>query len=313
MVCSGTCAAGALRHEALIHGSDAELLDVAVPFLDGGAAAGEATLLALPRREEALVLRALADPDAVTLMNAVRLATPLAALRERHALTARLSAGGTRRVRMLGTSPREPWPAWARYEAAVNQVLGPLPLWALCPYDARTVAEHVIADVERTHPVRATADLRGAPVAAFEEPLGRLEQDARRLDPLQRATPDAELENPSPPTAGRVVGVLADATGLGFAERDAIRLAAAAIVANAADHGRPPVVVRVWAGPEGVVVTVSDAGPGPADLLAGVLPSASSPDDEGTLFQVREAVGEVALFRDAGGRFTVRLVQRSPG
>src|SRR5918994_1662425 len=41
---------------------------------------------------------------------------------------------------------------------------------------------------------------------------------------------------------------------------------------NALIHGRPPTLLRLWAQPDRVTVTVTDTGPGPTDPLVGLLP-----------------------------------------
>ena len=43
-------------------------------------------------------------------------------------------------------------------------------------------------------------------------------------------------------------------------------------VNNALIPGRPPTVLRLWAQPGRVTVTVTDTGPGPTDPLVGLLP-----------------------------------------
>jgi len=48
-------------------------------------------------------------------------------------------------------------------------------------------------------------------------------------------------------------------------------------VINALRHGRPPTVLRLWARPGRVTVTVTDAGPGPADSLTGLPASDGEP------------------------------------
>ena len=47
------------------------------------------------------------------------------------------------------------------------------------------------------------------------------------------------------------------------------------LASNALAHGRPPVALRVWVGPNVVDIDVSDRGDGPDDRLAGLrLPTA---------------------------------------
>jgi anti-sigma regulatory factor (Ser/Thr protein kinase) len=43
-------------------------------------------------------------------------------------------------------------------------------------------------------------------------------------------------------------------------------------VTNALIHGRSPTLLRLWAQPDRVTVTVTDTGPGPTDPLVGLLP-----------------------------------------
>ena len=45
-------------------------------------------------------------------------------------------------------------------------------------------------------------------------------------------------------------------------------------VNNAVLYGDPPVTVRIWAGPDRIVVHVHDHGSGPANPLAGLIPPA---------------------------------------
>ena len=55
-------------------------------------------------------------------------------------------------------------------------------------------------------------------------------------------------------------------------ELDNLVFATHEAVTNALLHGRPPTVLRLWAQPDRVTVTVTDTGPGPADPLVGLLP-----------------------------------------
>jgi len=301
---------GGYRHEALTYGSEDELLATAVPFLRDGVAAGEPVLLRLEAPLRDAILDALGDDaGGVTVVPHAVPLTPLATLRTMHERLERLTAAAGARARLLGDVPHEPWPAWARYEAASNVLFDPLPVWAVCPYDVRETPAAVLADVERTHPALATTDLGGLRSPHFQDPLTFLEDHARRPERLPAAPPDTELVDPSPRWAGEIVAILAEDTLLEAPERDGLRLGTAAVVANAHEHGRPPVLVRVWTEPEQVTVTVADAGLGTDDLLRGVLPDGPSAEDCHSLFQVREAVDDVWLFWGPDG-FTVRLAQR---
>jgi len=308
---SGTRVGGGYRHEALIYSSEDELLEVAVPFLRAGVSAGEPTLLRLDAPRQAVVLDALGDTSGVTICPHADRLTPLSVLRTTYELITQLTSnGGAATARMLGEVPQQPWPAWARYEAAINAAFGSLPAWGICPYDARTTPAAVLADVELTHPILSTpGDLTGVENPLFQDPQAFLDEHAGLPDLLQSTRPDAELTDPAPGWAGEIVSILAADTRLEAEERDSLRLATTATVKNARDHGRPPIRVRIWTAADCVIVTVADAGLGADDLLSGVLQDGPSVETSRSLYHVREAVSDVSMFWGPDG-FTVRLVQR---
>ena len=55
-------------------------------------------------------------------------------------------------------------------------------------------------------------------------------------------------------------------------------LATSEAVANAIVHGQPPIVLRIWAQPDRMTVTVTDTGAGPTDPFVGLLPAGPRPD-----------------------------------
>ena len=303
---------GGFVHAALTYGSDDELLAVAVPFLREGAAAGEPTLLGIGDRRQRLVLDELGELTGITLLNNDHYRDPFSALRSNQALLARSARRGAARIRMLADVPCDPWRDWFRYEAAINELFSAFPVWGLCAYDARTTPDDVLADVERTHPYRAIAGGSNTRNQRYEHPAALLNDRARaEADPLEALTPDLELVDPTAEEAGRAVSVLAEATMLDRDSADALRLSVGQVVANAIDHGRPPVRLRAWAAPDRVVVTVRDAGAGPADAYVGLLPRDPDADLDNAngLYVVHVALSEVSLFSGTDG-FTVRLVQR---
>jgi anti-sigma regulatory factor (Ser/Thr protein kinase) len=78
-------------------------------------------------------------------------------------------------------------------------------------------------------------------------------------------------------------------------------------VTNALLHGRAPVTVRLWATPDRIVITVHDQGRGPADPLAGLVPTPSSRTHPGLgLWLIHQLDMDVAL-KHADDGFTVRL------
>src|SRR3954449_9553641 len=97
-------------------------------------------------------------------------------------------------------------------------------------------------------------------------------------DPIERTPPAIELVDPSPATARATVKWF---SGQRLSDQDIDRLIFAVheAVINALRHGRqrPPTVLRLWARPGRVTVTVTDAGPGPADSLTGLPASDGEP------------------------------------
>jgi len=78
-------------------------------------------------------------------------------------------------------------------------------------------------------------------------------------------------------------------------------------VSNALVHGRGPVTVRFWATPDRIVITVHDQGRGPADPLAGLVPTPSGSAQPGLgLWLIHQLDIDVAL-KHADDGFTVRL------
>ena len=74
---------------------------------------------------------------------------------------------------------------------------------------------------------------------------------------------------------------------------------------------RPPAGGHPWwcgagVGPDRIVITVADQGPGPADALVGLAPVAPDARDGRGLWIVQQLCPDVALVR-AEGTFTVRL------
>ncbi|MGW5719964.1 anti-sigma factor RsbA family regulatory protein [Amycolatopsis sp. NPDC003865] len=301
-------------HAAVHYRSDAELLAVAVPFLEGGLAAGEPTMVSLEPGRAELVRRALpASADVRYLTTGELYVRPAAAIRSYRTMMAALVDGGATGIRIFGEIPRTAidtaWDSWARYEAAVNHAYDEFPLRSMCAYDTRTTPRHILDDVARTHPFVATPGGR-RDNSGYVDPPAFL-AGARPVAPLeiQHAAPLAVLTDPHPAAARRAVLEFGE-TGLPAAELDDLVLAVSEIVDNALRHGRPPVEMRIWAGPGHLVVTVHDTGQGPDDPFAGLLPAARRIGGRG-LWIAHQICSEVALYRDETG-FTARLTAGHP-
>ena len=304
------------RHEAALYRSDEELLAVAVPFLEGGAEAGDAVLLGLDRREQRLVLDAVGDTSGITPMvwNEVY-SSPFAALELNRRAMGDLLDNGASRVRVLGQVPRTavhgPWSGWARYEAAINRLFAPLDVWSVCPYDARTTPDDVLADVERTHTHLAAPHGGHQESPAYTDPATFIAQRARdEADPLESTQPQLAARNPTPAQARRMTTALAAGTTLDQATVDRFTLAVSEVVTNATLHGDEPVDIRGWAAPDRVVVTVEDHGPGPDDPFVGLLPRRDGPGGLG-MWIAYQACTRMALLPGPDS-FTVRLTAGTP-
>ena len=304
------------RHEAAIYRSDDELLDVAVPFLRGGADAGVPTFVGLEPREQELVLREVGDTAGIVPLTGDHYADPFRALETTHRLLTEHLSGGAPAVRVLGQVPRHgtetEWDRWLRYEAAINHVYRALDVWSICPYDARATAPAVLADVERTHTHLTSATGHGGPNDRFTEPAAFLaDRAARDVDPLEAHEAHVSCHNPSPGEARRAITTLAAATTLDVQTVERFVLAVSELVTNATLHGRSPVELAAWADTDRIVATVRDHGPGPGDPFAGYLPRRGDPVGGLGLWMVNQACSRVAM-RPGPDGFTVQVTAGTP-
>lgn len=305
---------GRFVHQALIYDSDEAFLATAMPFLRGGVAAGETTLLSVHEELERLVLDTVGPLPGLTLLDVENYREPLSTLRSGYDRYAALTRRSSARVRVLAAVPRHPWSGWLRYETAINHLFAPFPLWGVCAYDARLTPDAVLDDVVRSHPSLALADDGAGRVSPrYEDPAGFLNRQAcASADALERSPPALNLVDPSVTRARTAVAALAESVLPGGDDLDRLRLSVGEVVDNARRHGRRPVDVSAWTGIDRVVVTVRDAGTGPADPFVGLL--ASDPDSDGddanALHLIHHAVSDVWLCTDGGG-FMVRLIQRA--
>ena len=304
------------RHEAVFHATDGDLLDVLAPFVRGGSDAGEPTLVALGERRAALVRSALPAGTAVEFLPADTLdASPATVIRVFREIFARHVAAGARQIRLAGELPPlafgATWHSWARYEAAVNHAYDEFPLWSLCAYDLRSTPDPVLRDVLRTHPGIAGPSGAHVPNERYTDPATFLsEQRVMAPDPVQESRPCAVLTDPSPGEARRAVRD-ADPGAVPADQVDDLVVAVSEAVTNAMRHGRAPVRVTVWAGGDRIVVAVTDAGPGPQDPYAGLLPSSRDATSGRGLWITHQAVSHVASQRSRDG-FTIRLTAGNP-
>lgn len=303
-------------HETAFYGSDGEFLDVVIPFLEGGLAAGEPTVVALAEKNTALVRDAIGAPRGITyLAGADHYARPAVTIKAYREMLTGLVAAGARHIRAVGEVPHPGlgvgWDSWARYEAVINHAYDDFPLWGLCPYDTRITPEDVLAEVARTHPHIATADSHCKNIE-FDDPARFLrERPAPAPDPLEASVPSATLTDPTPAHARQVAATIAAAAGLDRDATEGLVLATSEVVTNARMHGRAPVSLCAWVGTGRAVVAVTDEGPGPRNVFAGLVPEVETTAGGLGLWIAHQLCSDVAL-RWADDGFTVRLSAGTP-
>ena len=85
-----------------------------------------------------------------------------------------------------------------------------------------------------------------------------------------------------------------------------LTLAVSEVVTNARRYGVAPVRMRMWLGPDRVIVSVTDLGVGPGEPLAGLVPLSAGDAGGLGLWIAGQLCSHLAFARDAEG-FTVRL------
>jgi anti-sigma regulatory factor (Ser/Thr protein kinase) len=303
-------------HEAAFYDSDRGLLEVVIPFLEEAIGAGEPAVAALDEPGSRLVRTALSEQSGVLFLEDTaqhaRPANTIAAYRE---FFSEYVALGARRIRVVGSVPQPathaPWGWWARYEAAINRLYEDFPVWGICPYDTRITPRRVLDEVAQTHPFLARAG-RHVPNPRFERPETFLARARRSSpDPLEQTPPTVELVDPSPAVARQAAYDTARLADVERVDVDDLVLVVNEAVTNGLCHGTSPIRARLWAGPNRIVVTVSDQGQGPTNPFVGLVPSSSSTSAGLGLWLLHQLCDHVTFETDAHG-FTLRLVLGDP-
>jgi anti-sigma regulatory factor (Ser/Thr protein kinase) len=301
-------------HDAALYGSLEELLEIVVPFLHAGLETGEPAVVALRECNLERVRAALGDTHDITFLEAPGVyRSPAGAIKAYQQLLQDRISSGAERMRLVGEVPHpgtgQPWDWWARYEAAVNTLFAPFPLSAICPYDVRITPEDVLADVERTHPQLLTS-LGSGRVAGgrFQNPVDFLaHRPGPRADPLESTPATMEEVDPTPADARRAVREAGRAGRLDGGLVEDLVFAVSEAVTNSLCHGQAPIWLRLWTGPDRMVATVTDHGPGPDDPFVGLLPTENTSTAGMGLWATHLLCSNVTLDRHPDG-FTIRLV-----
>lgn len=315
---SGAGRSTAYRHDALLHDSPAQLVEVAVPFLLDGLAAGDAAVIATSAGTADLLREALDGEPRVHVLergDVYRARTPTAITTFR-ALAEQRAGDGGRRVRVVGEVDFGPterdWLEWQRYESVVNDALAGWPLWGLCVFDTQRLPEPLLDCALRTHPMLVTPDVR-APNPAFTHTAEYLRSLPVPVEPLEDTAPRL--------TTGDVADFVGLRRAVGAelatvdAPRDAVEdylLAVDEMISNAVRHGGPPVGLRLWIGTDRIVCTITDGGSGWDDPFAGYGPAHGEDLSRGGmgLWLARQLCDHVDITHGSDGarvRLTIRI------
>ncbi|MBB3677150.1 anti-sigma factor RsbA family regulatory protein [Modestobacter versicolor] len=281
-------AAGSGTHRALIGSSDEDLVDGTVAFVCAGLDAGEPVVVAVTEPTGELLQKALADRPQVVWADwadvygngPAAAITAVRRLGERH----RTPASPVVHVVLepFAGPDQDTWREWQRYDAVLDhqldeaEQLGVEPLVVLCVCDTRRVPALLVDAVRATHPllqvdghaqpnpghVDAAEYLTTLPVPA--EPL-------EATEPLMRADAVRDLRGLRRDLASQAGGASLP-PGSEPALEDFL-LAVDEMTTNALRHGRPPVDLRLWAGQDRLVCTVTDRGAGLQDPFIGYGPA----------------------------------------
>jgi anti-sigma regulatory factor (Ser/Thr protein kinase) len=302
------------RHELFLYRSSEDLLEFVVPFARDGVAAEEPTLLLL-RADAARAVMHHVGPSAYLTVEP--------ALVEPGRPAQHVSTAGSILPSYARVVHQEPviapsqWPEWRRLEAVLNLALRHHDTWSVCAYDSHTLTLDMVRDLHATHPLIGQ-DGEHRRNDRYRHPVNFLVAHSDDPpDPIERTPPAVELVDTSPASARATVKWFSHQQ-LPSEEIDKLIFATSEAVTNALMHGRPPTVLRVWAQPGRVTVTVTDSGPGPTESRAGPGPAQLPTDSAGGtstgpalgLWLIHQLV-DVTRRSDPDG-YTVRLTATHP-
>lgn len=197
---------------------------------------------------------------------------------------------------------------YRRLEGAINVVFAEHAVDLLCPYDAGSLAPHLLEIGWRTHAgVRAGEGL--APNARFDDPHVLLADLARVVPPPPGAATLDCSSRTDVARARRLVHKRGAELGLDAGVVDDLASAVTEVLTNALLHGDPPVSLHLYDEGATWVCHVHDRGPGPLDPLTGVLPPAEPSDHGYGLWLARQLCTAVDVGHDRTGTH-VRLHTR---
>ncbi|UOY00444.1 sensor histidine kinase [Blastococcus sp. PRF04-17] len=268
------------HHGASVVDSEAQLLAVALPFLDEGLRAGDLVVLTCPPETVDLVTRALGERG-----RAVESDPRMSLLGSRapDALTMcgrfleRAMASGSGRLRVLadvdfGSEPAG-WREGQRFESVFNRLMGTAPVSAVCLYDRRRLPAPVIESAAATHP-ELVAGTTWSASPRYQDPGAYVPALPLPREPVEDGDPIFSVDDARTLAGLRhQLGAVIASVVPGREQQEDLHLAAAEIAANAFRHGRRPVSARVWADGDRIVCVISDRGTTYGDPFSGFVPA----------------------------------------
>jgi len=199
---------------------------------------------------------------------------------------------------------------YRRLEAAINVVFAEADVDLLCPYDAGSLAPHLLEIGVHTHGV-VRADGGLTPNGRFDDPFDMLAGLATVVPPPAHAM-TIDCSSPADVAdARRLVHARGAEVGIASSVVDDMALAVTEVLTNALLHGEPPVFLHVYEDGATWVCHVMDTGRGLLDPFVGLLPP-SEPSDHGYgLWLARQLCAAVDVGTNRSGTH-VRLHTRTP-
>ena len=269
------------RHVGHVRMPDEDVATVVAAFVQRVAADGDRLLIACPDQVARVLAEAFGDDDGVQVMQPPPFdARPATGVAELTRLVDRGLPGDGHRLQLVTAveDPSSGWASWMQTEALLNHVLADRPVDHLClvgPAVAVVDGPGPTEVAAATHPSLLTdGELTDNP--GYREPADVVAelQHSRVPDPIEATEPALSLLDLDDMRILRhaVSRVLADSPLSADAAQDFV-LAIDEIVANAAEHGVPPVDVRLWCGRDRLLCAITDHGACFEDPLAGYGPA----------------------------------------
>lgn len=294
------------RHQALIYHGSEDYLAGTLPYLWAGIEAGQPLLVAVGPDQTALLARELGgDADRVRFLDMREVGRNPAAIIPVWREFVEESDG--RPVRGIGE------PVWAarspaaleecqRHESLLNVAFGPGPAWdLLCPYDAASLDDGMLAKVAHSHPVVCRDGEREESLAFVHDPdcfAGQL--------PPPAATPEIlSFEVTELADVRRLVAAAAARTGLGPLEVADLVTATSELAANSVIHGGGSGTIRIWREEERLLAEVEDRGRIEEPLVGRTRPDVSQEGGRGLWLANR--LCDLVQIRSGENGTTVRL------